>query len=220
VKYQRFAVRGSWAEEHFQKVAAMLFKVTLSVLAIVSIANTVAIASEVGESVAFRSKDWQSLHAEDDADTEKKLSLLRKLGCETKVNRHGDHSDVAFRSVAWREVTLESHENADRWEQWLSKNGFETLHGHGHAPSRGAIAVHYMQSEWQSQHFEDEAKADEFVAICKGLGCDVRQGAHDGHVDVRFRCTSRRSLVCSNHDAAHSIQAWLEKKGFQTEHAH
>lgn len=198
----------------------MLFRTTLFALAILSIANSVTIASEGEESVAFRSKEWQSLHAEDDADVDKKLSMLRKLGCETKVNRHGNHSDVAFRSVQWREITLESHENADRWEQWLNKNGFETLHGHAHASSRDAVAVQYMQSEWQSQHFEDETKADEFVAICKGLGCEVRKGGHDGHVDVRFRCVSQRNLVCIDHDEAHSLQTWLEKKGFQTEHAH
>jgi predicted HicB family RNase H-like nuclease len=198
----------------------MLVRATLFALAVLSIANSVTMASEGEESVAFRSKEWQSLHAEDDADAEKKLSMLRKLGCETKVNRHGNHSDVTFRSVQWREVTLESHENADRWEQWLNKNGFETLHGHAHASSRDAVAVQYMQSEWQSQHFEDEAKADEFVAICKGLGCEVRKGGHDGHIDVRFRCTSRRNLVCIDHDEAHSLQTWLEKKGFQTEHAH
>lgn len=85
---------------------------------------------------------------------------------------------------------------------------------------RGAIAVDYFQSEWQSQHFDDEAKADEFVAICKGLGCEVRKGGHDGHVDVRFRCSGKRSLVCVDDEEAHSLQTWLEKKGFQTEHAH
>lgn len=198
----------------------MLFKVTLSILAVLAIASSVATASENGESVAFRSKEWQSLHAKDDADADKTLAMLRKLGCETKVNNHGDHSDVTFRSVEWREITLESHENADRWEQWLNKNGFETLHGHAHASSRDAIVVEYMQSEWQSQHFEDDRKAAEFVAICKGLGCEVRKGSHIGHIDVSFRCESRRSLVCIDHDEAHSMQSWLEKKGFQTEHVH
>lgn len=198
----------------------MLFSVRMCVFAVLSITSSLTVASEEVESVAFRCREWQSLHAEDDADAEKKLSMLRKIGCETRMNRHGDHADVSFRSVQWREVTLESHENADRWEQWLNKNGFETLHGHAHAPSGGAIAVDYFQSEWQSQHFDDEAKADEFVAICKGLGCEVRKGGHDGHIDVRFRCSGKRSLVCVDDEEAHSLQTWLEKKGFQTEHAH
>jgi hypothetical protein len=198
----------------------MLVRATLFALTVLTNANVLTMASESEESVAFRSKEWQTLHAEDDADIEKKASLLRKLGCEMKVNRHGNHSDIAFRSQQWRELTLESHEDADRWEEWLNKSGFETLHGHAHASSRDAIAVQYIQPEWQSQHFEDEAKADEFVAICKGLGCDVRKGGHDGHTDVRYRCTSRRTLVCIDHDEAHSMQTWLERKGFQTEHAH
>ncbi len=196
----------------------MLFKSTLSFLAVFSISCAVANASE--DAVAFRSKEWQSLHAENDADAQKQLATLKKLGCETKLNQHGDHADVRFRSVEWREVTFSTHENADRWEQWLNKNGFETLHGHDHAPQRGAIAVDYHQTEWQSQHFDDERKAGEFLAICKGLGCETRKGDHDGHIDVSFRCPATRNLICVDHDEAHSIQAWLEKKGFQTEHAH
>ena len=198
----------------------MMFKAVFSVFAVFSMVCLPAKASESGESVAFRSKEWQSLHARDEADADKALAMLRKLGCETKVDNHGDHSDVTFRSVEWQEITLESHENADRWEQWLNRNGFETLHGHAHASVDDAIVVEYMQSEWQSQHFEDDRKAAEFVAICKGLGCEVRKGNHSGHIDVSFRCPSRRSLVCVDHDEAHSMQSWLEKKGFQTEHVH
>ena len=198
----------------------MLLKVTLPILAVFSMLSATANASEIAESVAFRSREWQSLHAKDATDADKTLATLRKLGCETKIDNHGDHSDISFRSVEWREVTLESHENADRWEQWLNKNGFETLHGHAHAASENAIVVDYMQGEWQAQHFEDEKKAAEFAAICKGLGCEVRKGSHSGHIDVQFRCPSRRSLICSDHDEAHSLQSWLEKKGFQTEHVH
>ena len=93
-----------WTVEHIEKVAVMLFKFTLSIIAVLSIASSVATASESGESVAFRSKEWQSLHAKDDVDAGKTLAMLRKLGCETKVDNHGDHSDVTFRSVEWREI--------------------------------------------------------------------------------------------------------------------
>lgn len=198
----------------------MLLKIRLLVLAVFSMSAVVLAAVEGGESVAFRSRDWQSVHAKDAADADKTLATLRKLGCETKLEDHGDHSDITFRSVEWREVTLESHENADRWEQWLNKKGFETLHGHAHAPFANAIAVEYVQSEWKTQHFDDDKKAAEFVAICKGLGCEVRKDSHSGHLDVSFRCPSRRSLMCIDHDEAHSMQSWLEKKGFQTEHVH
>lgn len=206
--------------DHIEKVTVMLLKVSLPILAVFSMFNAASNASEIAESVAFRSREWQSVHAKDAADADKTLAMLRKLGCETKIDNHGDHSDVTFRSMEWREVTLESHENADRWEQWLNKNGFETLHGHAHAPSENAIVVEYLQGEWQAQHFDDEKKAAEFIAICKGLGCEVRKGSHSGHIDVRFRCPSRRSLVCVDHDEAHSMQSWLDKKGFQTEHVH
>lgn len=160
------------------------------------------------------------MHVENQADTQRTIDTLTKLGCETRVSQHGGHTDVSFRSPEWKVVTLDSHANADKWEQWLSRNGFQTLHGHNHASSRDAIVVQYRQGEWLAQHFEDERQASEFLAMCKGLGCEVRKEAHAGHIDVTYRCTSPRSLTCIDHDDAHALQGWLEKKGFQTEHAH
>lgn len=160
------------------------------------------------------------MHVENEADTQRTIEILKKLGCETKVDQHNGHTDVSFRSPEWKEVTLDSHENADQWEQWLTRNGFQTLHGHDHVSNRDAIVVQYGQTEWQAQHFEDERQAAEFMAMCKGLGCDVRKDAHSGHIDVTYRCTSRRNLTCVDHEDAHSLQAWLEKKGFETEHVH
>ena len=203
-----------------KKVTVMLFRITMSAVAVFAIASASISAAESGESVAYRAKEWKSLHVENEADTQRTIDMLKKLGCETKVDQHSGHTDVSFRSPEWKEVTLDSHENADRWEQWLTRNGFQTLHGHDHVSNRDAIVVQYGQTEWQSQHFEDERQAAEFMAMCKGLGCEVRKDAHAGHIDVTYRCPSRRSLTCVDHEEAHSLQAWLEKKGFQTEHAH
>ena len=188
--------------------------------AILSIVCASVSAAESGESVAYRAKEWKSLHVENEADVQRTIDMLKKLGCETRLDQHNGHSDVTFRSPEWKEVTLDSHENADQWEQWLTRNGFQTLHGHDHVSNRDAIVVQYGQTEWQAQHFEDERQAAEFMAMCKGLGCDVRKDAHSGHIDVTYRCTSRRNLTCVDHEDAHTLQAWLEKKGFETEHVH
>ena len=198
----------------------MLFRITMSVVAIFAIASASVSAAESSESVAYRAKEWKSMHVENDADIQRTIDILKKLGCETKVDQHNGHTDVSFGSPEWKEVTLDSHENADQWEQRLTRNGFQTLHGHNHASSRDAIVVKYGQAEWQAQHFDDERQAGEFMAMCKGLGCEVRKEAHSGHTDVTYRCTSSRDLVCVDHEEAHSLQAWLEKKRFQTEHAH
>jgi len=192
----------------------------MSAFAILSIVCASVSAAESGESVAYRAKEWKSLHVENEADVQRTIDMLKKLGCETRLDQHNGHSDVTFRSPEWKEVTLDSHENADQWEQWLTRNGFQTLHGHDHVSNRDAIVVQYGQTEWQAQHFEDERQAAEFMAMCKGLGCEVRKDAHSGHIDVTYRCTSRRILTCVDHEDAHSLQAWLEKKGFQTEHVH
>ncbi|HRA87465.1 MAG TPA: hypothetical protein PK992_05330 [Planctomycetaceae bacterium] len=198
----------------------MLYRITMSAFAILSIVCASVSAAESGESVAYRAKEWKSLHVENEADVQRTIDMLKKLGCETRLDQHNGHSDVTFRSPEWKEVTLDSHENADQWEQWLTRNGFQTLHGHDHVSNRDAIVVQYGQTEWQAQHFEDERQAAEFMAMCKGLGCEVRKDAHSGHIDVTYRCTSRRILTCVDHEDAHSLQAWLEKKGFQTEHVH
>lgn len=198
----------------------MLYRITMSAFAILSIVCASVSAAESGESVAYRAKEWKSLHVENEADVQRTIDMLKKLGCETRLDQHNGHSDVTFRSPEWKEVTLDSHENADQWEQWLTRNGFQTLHGHDHVSNRDAIVVQYGQTEWQAQHFEDERQAAEFMAMCKGLGCEVRKDAHSGHIDVTYRCTSRRILTCVDHEDAHSLQAWLEKKGFETEHVH
>lgn len=198
----------------------MLLRFTMSAIAVLSISCASVSAAETGECVAYRAKEWKSLHVENVANTERTIEILKKLGCETKLNQHGDHTDITFRSVEWKEITLETHENADRWEQWFAKNGFETVHGHDHAAGTDAIVVGFHQVEWQSQHFDDERRAAEFAAICKGLGCEIGQNAHAGHFDVSYRCVSPRNLVCIDDEDAHTMQAWLEKKGFKTEHDH
>ena len=198
----------------------MLLRFTMSVIAVFSIVCTSVSAAEVCESVAYRAKEWKSLHVENPANTQRTIEILKKLGCETKLNEHGNHTDITFRSIEWKEITLETHENADRWEQWFARNGFESVHGHDHTANGDAIVVGFHKTEWQSQHFDDEGRAAEFAAICKGLGCETRQDAHAGHIDVSYRCVSRRNLVCIDDEDAHTMQAWLEKKGFQTEHAH
>jgi len=198
----------------------MMFRITMSLVAILSFALSSGFAAEVSESVAYRAKEWKSMHIENEANTERTIEILKNLGCETKVDQHNGHTDVSFRSPEWKEVTLDSHENADQWEKWLTRNGFQTLHGHAHAPSSDAIVVQYGQTEWQAMHFENEGQATEFMSMCKGLGCEVSKESHSGHIDVKYRCTSRRNLMCTDHEKAHSLQAWLEKKGFETEHAH
>jgi len=36
--------------------------------------------------------------------------------------------------------------------------------------------------------------------------------AHAGHIDVGYRCVSRRNLVCIDDEDTLTMQAWLEKK--------
>ncbi len=198
----------------------MTVRIVISTFTVFVLTCGLASAQEGKESIAFRLKEWKSMHVDSIEEAEQLVRTLKKLGCETKVAQHSGHTDVTFRSVRWTDISMETHEAADRWEQWLTSNGFQTLHGHTHEPSRDAVAVRFQQPEWQSQHFDDEGQAAEFASMCRGLGCEVKAAVHSGHSDVRFRCVASRSLVCADHEQAHSMQAWLAKKGFETEHAH
>ncbi len=198
----------------------MNVRIVISTLSVLVLTCGPASAQEGKESIAFRLKEWKSRHFDSVEEAEQQVQTLKKLGCETMVEQHSGHTDVTFRAVRWTDISTDTHEAADRWEQWMISNGFQTLHGHAHEPSRDAVAVRFHSTEWQSQHFDHESQAAEFAAMCRGLGCDVTTGAHSGHSDVRYRCAAARSLVCADHEQAHSIQSWLEKKGFQTEHAH
>ena len=41
------------------------------------------------------------------------------------------HSDVLYRLTSWKSLTLATEDTAHKWEDWMKKAGFETLHAHG-----------------------------------------------------------------------------------------
>ncbi|QDT57037.1 hypothetical protein Pan44_51020 [Caulifigura coniformis] len=172
------------------------------------------------ETIAFRLVEWKASHFNNPADAQKHAEQLRQLGCEVAVDQHDGHIDVRTRTGGWKSVTLGSHALCDQWEAWLKSAGFETLHGHGHAPAAGSIAVQFQQPAWRTQHFNNQAQAQETALLFKALGCEVQEGQHAGHFDLTVRCTTARTLTCASHDQAHALQNWLNQNGFQTQHAH
>lgn len=81
-------------------------------------------------------------------------------------------------------------------------------------------AVDYRLMEWQTKHFHDAEKANLHVATLKQLGCEVRQDAHDGHIDIVYRCPAWRRMSVETHAAAHRWEGWLKSAGFETRHEH
>lgn len=84
--------------------------------------------TEGAEVVEFRAKDWQTLHG--DANSDRMIATLRKVGADVRVERHGNHSDVSYRCPVWSDIHLTDHDNAEKWMAWLKGNGFEVRHAH------------------------------------------------------------------------------------------
>lgn len=193
--------------------------------------------------VAYRLTERRTTHVDDATEARQLVDRFKKLGCESSLDDHGRHLDVSFRLSVWKSMTLKSEENAHRWEDWLKKNGFETIHAHGegddhaghshgslpaghkhddghdHGHGSGEILT-YSLSRWETLHARDRGEADQLVAIMKGLGCEVRTDDHAGHSDIVFRCPRQMHLELPSHRVVTGWEKWLQQKGFRTEHAH
>lgn len=203
-------------------------------------------ASAAGEAIAYRLPKWNTMHFEDSAKAKQHLAAVKKLGCEAKEDSHSGHIDVAYRSGQWRSLEVATDKLAHQWEAWLKGAGFETLHGHAenhaghdhdgadhaghdhaghdhaghnHGPN-GAEEVAYRLPRWKTVHFKDKAQMEEFVALMKGFGCEVRAEAHSGHVDTSVRCPEWKHIELPTHKVAQSWESWLAKNGFEVRHEH
>lgn len=216
--------------------------------ACLSVVSVFTNASDAGEAIAYRLPKWNTMHFEDAAKAKQHLAAVKKLGCEAKQGSHGGHIDVAYRTGQWKSLEVANDKLAHQWEAWLKGAGFETLHGHsenhaghdhdgaGHAGHdhaghdhdhaghdhgpNGAEEVRYRLPEWKTVHFKDKAQMDEFVAIMKGFGCEVRTEAHSGHVDTSVRCRDWKHIELPSHKVAQTWESWLAKSGFEVRHEH
>lgn len=170
--------------------------------------------------IAIRLPQTKTMHFDDAQKARDHLAAVVKLGCEARQQADAEHTDVTYRLAHWTEVTLTSEELVDQWEGWLLRAGFETIHGHeeAHAGDHPGKAVEYRSEKWLTKHFEQAAEAKEFLVVCKGLGCEIKQEIHDGHADIQFRSVAWKHLECPDHDVAHAREEWLKKLGFETKH--
>lgn len=175
--------------------------------------------------IAFRMVKPTTMEFEDAAKGKAHIAALKKIGCTAKPENHDGHMDVTYQQPKWTELTVASDELVHQWQGWLNKTGFETLHadgaeeGHDHKHAHEGVEILQLQAkDWIVKHFDNESEAKEFVAIGKGLGCEIKQDIHDGHADVQLRCPETRHLECRNHEEAESRVKWLQELGFSAKH--
>lgn len=123
---------------------------------------------------------------------------------------------------------------AHQWEDSLKGAGFETLHGHdpdheqhahhedhGHEHAEEHTEVVLVRTAvWVSRHLDSQQEAADLVVLAKALRCDVQQGGHSGHIDVRFRCPEWTAVDFPSHEAATAWTKWLQATGFEVHHEH
>lgn len=198
------------------------------------------------ESIAFCLPKWKEMHFDDSAKAQQHLAAVQKLGCEAKIDSHGGHTDVVYRSPKWKSMEVSDDKLAHQWESWLKKAGFETLHGHaadhggddhagheghdhaahdhdhaGHSHAEGQVEeVNYRMMGWKTLHVENKEQLAELTAMLRGLGCELKSSQHSGHADLSFRCPQWKHIEVGSHQVATTWEQWLAKTGFEAKHIH
>ena len=193
--------------------------------------TTVASAGQDDEVfiVAYKLAKPTTIEFDDPGKAKAHAAALTKLGCKSKSESHEGHIDVTYQQPRWTAVTVGSEELVHKWQDWLIDAGFETLHsedpeheaGHDHGHQHeGVEVIAYQMKDWGNKHFEQAGTSDEFIVVCKALGCEIKEDVHDGHADIQFRCLKARHIECPSHEAAEARAEWLTKLGFSVKHEH
>lgn len=82
--------------------------------------------------VRVRMANWKTIHARSAEQAQALKETYELIGCEAKIENHGDHIDLSFRCPDWNSIALPNSQAAHVWQEWLNKSGFETEHDHSH----------------------------------------------------------------------------------------
>jgi hypothetical protein len=106
-------------------------KVMLRALLVFAFVASMGAASvSADEIVRYRLTEWKRQHLHDAAKATKITETLTKLGCEVQKENHNGHIDLKYRCPEWKQLKLNSHADAHKWEAWLKEFKFETEHKH------------------------------------------------------------------------------------------
>lgn len=221
------------AHIHKEKVMQFRYKALTAILMFAAVVP-VCSAQNAGDAndkkimIAFRMKNWETVHMHDAAKAKEHIDTLKTLGCEVKTGQHDGHTDIQSRSVLWKLLALDTAEQVTSWKAWLKHAGFEVLDSKlasdkpvkqpaGQPPRE---IVQFRLSQWKAQHIHQANAAAEALVIYRALGCETEKAQHSGHTDVKVRCVEWREVELPDHQTAHAWQDYLKKAGFETKHEH
>ena len=76
--------------------------------------------------------------------------------------------------------------------------------------------IAFRSTNWQHKHIHDVAKAEKLVNSLEKIGCEVNQFDHNGHLDVKYRCATWKSITVENEKFQKEWAAWLASQGLET----
>jgi len=76
--------------------------------------------------------------------------------------------------------------------------------------------VAFRAINWQHKHIHDTGAAEKLVASLEKIGCEVNQFDHDGHLDVKYRCATWKSITVENEAFQKEWAEWLATQGLET----
>lgn len=76
--------------------------------------------------------------------------------------------------------------------------------------------VAFRATNWQHKHIHDTAAAEKLVASLEKIGCEVNQFDHNGHLDVKYRCATWKSITVENETFQKEWAGWLAAQGLET----
>jgi hypothetical protein len=161
--------------------------------------------------VSYRLKSWTALTLDTEQTAHQWEGWMKKSGFET-IHAHGEDHDHAGHDHGTAGDSHAGHQHG-----LADGHFYGDGHDHGH---QSVEIVSYSLPNWMTTHTRDQREADELVAILKGLGCEVREGRHDDHRDVVFRCLRLMHIEFQSHRAAAGWEDWMKSTGFRTQHVH
>ena len=176
-------------------------------------------AAVSGKIVGYRAPDWKTLHTASEAEAEKTVATLKRIGCEVEANNHGDHVDVKFRCPEWRSMKVKTHTLQSQWSTWCENQGLETVVVNP-APNTKRPTVVFQMPQPRTVHLHDQAAAQKILNTLTLVGCEISTNDHAGHTDATFACPNWTTIELATEDSAHAWQKWLKESGFETKHTH
>ena len=92
----------------------------------------------------------------------------------------------------------------------------QTAQNVGATTTEAKKTIGFRVVNWQHKHIHDMAEAEKLIASLEKIGCEVTRQDHNGHLDVRYRCATWKSITVENDEFQKQWTDWLVGQGMET----